>query len=72
MKRFVCVILSFIMCIAFIVSALAVSSDETAPQNPAEESVTSIDFSGMSTEELNDFIHNIAIQSSGGDGRLGL
>ena len=72
MKRCVCAILSFIMCIALIVSALAVSSDEAAPQDPAEMSLMSIDFSSMSIEELNEFIHNIAIQSSGGDDRLGL
>lgn len=67
MKRCVCAILSFIMCIALIVSALAVSSDEAAPQDPAEMSLMSIDFSSMSIEELNEFIHNIAIQSSGGN-----
>ena len=67
MKRCVCVILFLIVCIAFSVLAFADFSDEDVPQEPADYSLMSIDFSGMSIEELNDFIHSIAVQYPNGD-----
>lgn len=65
MKRIVSAFLSLLMCTAFCVPAFASSPDKLAYQGSIEKSMVSLDFSNMSVEELNSFIHSIAIQSAG-------
>lgn len=63
MKKFLCTILAFSMCAALCMPVFAASSDEILSEDLIDESIVS-DFSSMSTEELNRFIHSLSLLSA--------
>lgn len=53
MKKFLCLIMSLLICVTISVPAFAEDEDD-----PLDE----VDFSNMSTKELNDYIHDLYIE----------
>lgn len=62
MKKFLCVILSLLMCTSLCAPVFAAAPDELNFQGSTDGAAMAPDFSSMSVDELNAFIHSIALQ----------